>query len=180
MLNNYTKIIAKGGDFRTFVTECAKVFSNQHWDSELPEKFEPDRHHKDARDTAWEKIEALNGMTAEERERAESQDKHNKELRYAENLNKRASLRYLYLSMLKEVTEWTGPGNLRAFMIKQITDGLEYDCFALDWTSSAKDWYTEQYENLVDDFEYHRGKYEEELERVQKENEWLAKLRSSL
>jgi hypothetical protein len=180
MLNNYTKIIAEGGDFRTFVMECAKTFCNRPWDSEIPEKFEPDSHHKDAQNTALKKLEALKKMTKDERGRAESQDRYNKQLKYAETLNRGASLRYLYLSMLKEVTEWDGIGNLRAFMIKQITDGLEYDCFVPHPPKISEDWYTEQYENLVDDFEYHRGKYEEELRRVQKDNEWLAKLRSSL
>jgi len=57
---------------------------------------------------------------------------------------------------------------------------LEYDCFVPNPPSISADWYTEQYENLMEKYEYHRETYENELMRVQKDNEWLAKLRSSL
>jgi len=99
------------------------------------------------------------------------------------------TLRQQYQEMLTCAEQWVPPSEehigLKKFMVKQITDSINWDCDAsfyatpiqnltgLEWAEAAK-------EKAIKDISYHKKKHAEEVERTAQRNTWISALRNSL
>jgi len=192
MPTGYTNIIEDGATFEQFIKRCARAFTplismkDAPMDAEIPEKLEPSDYHANALKKSVEEFEELVSLTTSEivKRRNEHYEKMGEErARYS---RERKELKRKYEAMLEQVKAWEPDEKvlpLKKFAIKQLIASMDCDCSEYDYETeklSADKWFAQQKKNILDDIEYHRKKYDEEVERTGQRNEWLEVLRRSL
>jgi hypothetical protein len=93
--------------------------------------------------------------------------------------------------MLKKVNNWIPPSTehdgLKKFMIEQIAESIKWDCSTSYYEEglsrekeSFEEYYTDKLKSLEEDIKYHEEKYNEDVERTNKANQWIEDLYNSL
>lgn len=91
--------------------------------------------------------------------------------------------------MLVCAKAWTPPTAehqpLKEFMVRQITDSIDWDCDASFYQSpaaslSGADWLESAKAKAIKDIGYHKEKWTEEVQRTDQRNIWVRRLRESL
>jgi hypothetical protein len=194
MPTGYTANVKDGISFEQFVWQCSRAMGamimmrDEPSDAPIPERFEPsdwnENRHKEAV-TELARLQALTPQQAQaECEADYVASERSKEKRLAENEAQLAA----YEAMLCKVKEWTPPTKdhegFKEFMVSQLTESIRFDD-SRDYLKPSEmpapdEWLAAKIAKARRDIEYHSKAYQEEVERTEARNEWLAALRASL
>ena len=194
MPTGYTLDLYDGKDltFEEFVLKCARAFGaligmrDKSIVAPIPERFEPSDYH-------LKELEKTKKRLKEIKEWNEDKAKQEAERAYQEALKKREEfikknklIRKRYEDMLSKVQKWKPPTpdheGLKQFMIQQLEESIEYDCFILEMPQrlSGEEYKEQQIKKALNDIDYHEKEYAKEVNRVYERNKWLLSLRESL
>lgn len=193
----YTNFVADNENltFPEFAMLCAREFGalasmrDEPLDAPVPERFEPDDFYRKQYEAAKAEYDDFIANPPTEEELSKEYDEYvaTQKEQYAEIIANKREKRERYNRMLTKVLKWQPPTpdheGLRRFMIQQLQESIEYDCAEYDLALPDR----EQYVSYGMDPEVYRGrrdrnhaKWESEVERVAKRNQWLKDLRDSL
>jgi hypothetical protein len=194
MPTGYTADIAKDITFEQFVWHCARAMGalimmrDEPWDAPIPEKFEPSDYSAKRLREAQERLDWLNGLSAQE-VKEEAAKAHEAALEsHRRYESSKDSLRKKYWAMLEKVEEWTPPTTehvgLKEFMVHQIRDSIKFDCHnSYEREPSAMSgvqWRADETEKALKNVKYHSEEHAKEVTRNAQRNQWIASLRTSL
>ena len=182
--------------FKEFTLKCARAFGaciHQRDDASdiLPQKQKVDNYHISQLNAAIKKLKTFKKTSKKVLRQKMERDflKRNKELLIS--IEKTHALQNKYKLMLKKVNNWIPPSTehdgLKKFMIEQIAESIKWDCstsYQEEGLSREKESFEEHYvaelKSLEDDIKYHEKKYNEDVERTNKANQWIEDLYNSL
>lgn len=195
MPTGYTAGVADGEitELRDYALLCARAFGptirmrDEPLDAPIRE-FKPSPYHAEKLEESRRKLAQVEMLTDEEAQQmAEKQ--------YAEQVSYRQECledlretRRRYEAMLEKVRQYTAPSydhvNFRLFMERQLEESIKFDCSEEYYTEPVKvdgpTWKMEEMQRLREDIDYHLKNQQEEEERVESANRWIAELRKSL
>jgi len=194
MPSGYTAPIAAGITFEQFVWGCARAFGalvtmrDDPSDAPIPDRLEPEPYYaeKIAKvEAELYDIERMDPARAvvlarEEYDRAMASDR--------KRATERAELERKYRDMLDRVEAWKPPSpdhvGMRDFMLDQLRESIRFDC-SHDYQEpkpplEGRAYIAARAEKLRSDLDYYRKQHAEEVERIEKRNEWLRLLRESV
>ena len=195
MPTGYTCNIKDGITFKEFAMGCARAFGaciemrDDSLDKEIPEEFETSSYHKERIEEIEKEISELSKLTEEEIKVICDKEYKEEIDRIKQAKEDEKNLFNSYANMLNIVSGYVPPSedhiNFKEFMIKQIKESIDFDCN--DYYKNKKvvkqDYKTYRFEKLkgcYKDLSYHAKKYQEDLERTKRNNNWIKLLRESL
>lgn len=195
MPTGYTCDVQNGKitEFKDFALKCARAFGanimmrDDPMDAPIKE-YEPSSYHKEALEKAEKRLPEVQEMSPQEcEEQAEKEYTEAKE-RNEKYISEANEQRERYEQMLEKVRSWIPPTSehqgLKEFMIKQLTDSIEWDCSTEYYTNperkTGEQWRKDQIDSLKHDIEYHSKHHAEEVDRTNSRNEWNRQLFDSL
>lgn len=197
MPTGYTaELVENGQSFEEFVWRCARgmgaciMMRDDPLDKLPPEKFDPSDYNLRCLEEAKAKYERLKSMDSEEQFGFGKQKKF-EAVKSSQNYVVGNTVKDTRLEeMEKLVLAWEVPTpdhqGLKDFMLQQLNTsktGMS------DWASktlaeaqekSEIEYYQDALKSAKCDIEYHTKKHDEEVERTNKRNQWLADLRESV
>jgi len=194
MPTGYTLDLYDGRDitFEEFVLKCARAFGvlidmrDEPIDAPIPERFEPSDYHLKELEKAKKRLKEIKKWDEEKAEQ-EAERAYREALKEREEFIKKNKLiRKRYEDMLSKVQKWKPPTieheSLKQFMIQQLVESIEYDCFIPEMPQrlSGEEYKEQQIKKALSDIDYHEREYAEEVNRVYERNKWLLSLRESL
>jgi len=194
MPTGYTLDLYNGKDitFEEFVLKCARAFGalidvrDEPMDAPIPERFEPSDYHLTELIKAKKRLKEVKKWNEKIAEQ-EAERTYQEALKKREEFVKKNNLiRKRYEDMLSKVREWKPPTpdhvDLKKFMIQQLEDSIEFDCFIpeMPQSLSGEEYKEQQIKKALDDIDYHEKEYAKEVNRVRERNKWLLLLRESL
>ena len=194
MPTGYTLDLYDGKDitFEEFVLKCARAFGvlidmrDEPIDAPIPERFEPSDYHLKELERAKKRLKEIKKWDEEKAEQ-EAERAYREALKEREEFIKKNKLiRKRYEDMLSKVQKWKPPTieheSLKQFMIQQLVESIEYDCFIPEMPQrlSGEEYKEQQIKKALSDIDYHEREYAEEVNRVYERNKWLLSLRESL
>jgi len=194
MPTGYTLDLYDGKDltFEEFVLKCARAFGalidmrDEPMDAPIPERFEPSDYHLKELIKAKKRLKEIKKWDEEKAEQ-EAERAYREALKEREEFIKKNKLiRKRYEDMLSKVQKWKPPTieheSLKQFMIQQLVESIEYDCFIPEMPQrlSGEEYKEQQIKKALSDIDYHEREYAEEVNRVYERNKWLLSLRESL
>ena len=194
MPTGYTLDLYDGKDitFEEFALRCARAFGalismrDEPIDAPIPERFEPSDYHLKELEKAKKRLKEIKKWDEEKTEQ-EAERAYREALKEREEFIKKNKLiRKRYEDMLSKVQKWKPPTiehvNLKQFMIQQLVESIEYDCFIPEMPQrlSGEEYKEQQIKKALSDIDYHEREYAEEVNRVYERNRWLLSLRESL
>lgn len=193
MPTGYTaEITSKEGiSFEDFVMNCARAFGacvtmrDEPSDKEIPVFEASDYHIKGLRKANKELVE-FKKLTKSDWENKAEDEFFSAIKKHEEDVKKYELQKSKYLKMLEKVKDWNAPSGdhkgLKDFMIKQITDSIEFDCHNPEYPkiSNAEEWANKKLKSILWNLDYHTKNNREEIERVKGRNKWIKQLRESL
>lgn len=195
MPTEYTANIKDGITFEQYAMQCARAFGalimmrDEETGAEIPEKFEPDKHHYKAFLKACGDITALNAMSADEAEQRAGEAWEEGEANRVDRLAENTETIRSYKAMLSKAQAWKPPSEvhegLHTFMCEQLEKSIEFDDPEEFYMSPAprltgEQWLAEAIAKAQHNIEYHKKGNEEEIARTDERNLWISKLRESL
>lgn len=195
MPTGYTVKIKDGISFEEFALECARAFgacaTMRDTNNEIPKEFFPNPYHANRLAEALEELRVLDNLSETEiAAEAEFEYLEQKE-QNKKNIKEKNELKRQYEEMLGRVLSWNPPTEdhirLKEFMIKQIEESIDFDCYISPEKESYEDevwkpanWFSRKRKNIVHDIKYHQDELVKEIMRVKERNRWLVDLRNSL
>ena len=195
MATGYTVQIEEGITFKEFVLICARAFGacismrDDPIGKEIPNEIVPSTYHLKEIESAKNKIQLLSNLSLIELTK-EAKLKFKKDIDYYnESIKKNKELKEKYENMLCKINMWNPPTkdhvNLKEFMIKQIEDSIQFDCYAEKYMEkpilqTGKEWFAEQMELVKSDLQYHVKENEKEIKRCKERTKWIQDLKNSL
>jgi len=193
MPTGYTDVIKDGISFEDFTMRCARAFGaliemrDEPMDAEIPE-FKQSTYYSESLKRSEEKLERLQNMDHTEMCDAankEYDDTIKSELKYTKEKNE---LREGYNSMLLQVENWRPPTiehtDLKRFMIEQIESSINQDCRESTASDIKKltgdEWLELNVNSVIRNIKYYGKEHLKEIDRINKKNQWVKKLRESL
>jgi hypothetical protein len=182
--------------FKEFTLKCARAFGaciHQRDDASdiLPQKQKVDNYHISQLNAAIKKLKTFKKTSKKVLRQKMERDflKRNKELLIS--IEKTHALQNKYKLMLKKVNNWIPPSTehdgLKKFMIEQIAESIKWDCSTSYYEEglarkqeSFEEYYRNEIKSLEKDIKYHEEKYNEDVERTNKANQWIEDLYNSL
>lgn len=200
MPTGYTAIIGERDDltFREFVLRCARamgacIMQRDDPIDDIPIFDEkPSDYHEKALAAAKAELERYATITIEAAKQEQDAELARTQRERRESVERSDTLRRKYNAMFAEVRRWTPPtpdhDGLKAFMQEQITESLKWDCsdrsYFLDAVVRLQvpvgEWIAAKIAAAKKDVAYHTREYAEEVERVNRRNEWKRQLVDSL
>lgn len=195
MPTGYTAPVQSGKitDFAAFAMQCARAFGalitmrDESPEAPIPERFEPTDHHARELQVAVARLAELQAMTPEEVARASVKAHADAYTSWLERERTRREQRGRYELMLAQVDAWEPPTDahegLKRFMREQLTESIRFDCgepYPEPVSPGPAEWLATQVEKAEWSAAYHTKADQEERERVEGRNRWLAALRASL
>ena len=194
MPTGYTLDLYDGKDitFEEFVLKCARAFGalismrDEPIDAPIPERFEPSDYHLKELEKAKKRLKEIKEWNEEKAEQ-EAERAYQEALKKREEFIKKNKLiRKRYEDMLSKVQKWKPPTSdheaLKQFMIQQLEESIEYDCFITEMPQrlSGEEYKEQQIKKALSDIDFHEKEYAEEVNQVYERNKWLRLLRESL
>jgi hypothetical protein len=192
MPTRYTEDIEKGIDFKEFALHCARAFNacasmrDDPLDKEIS-TFNPSNYYKEWLEEAKESLKEFKNFDSSDFNRFANEKFRIEFLEYEQNIKKCLSLKDKYNDMLRQVRDWDPPTihhyELKSFMIEQIEQSIIHDCYYSQDAPkllSAEEWANNELREILHDIEYYTEEYEEETERINKNNKWITQLKNSL
>lgn len=193
MSTGYTNPVREGIDFRTFVLRCARAIDYLGHMRDLPmdvlppRKTDPEDYHLQEIKKCEEDLSRAEEMSLEEAERCAEVASAYAKKSNAEANKKTKEDEQKYREMLREVSHWdvegTGLSGLKEFMISQLQETIDMDCKPLVLAveeMSGESWLKELKYDARSRLDYHRKRYQKELDRTEACNKWLQELYDSL
>lgn len=198
MPTGYTAMLQDNPDvpFADFAKQCARAFGACIMQRDDPHDALPDPNEQPSRYHV-EELEELRSRLAWLGEASDvdllaEQDKaiadHVRSCK--EGIEKKKQIEANYRRMLALAEAWEPPTpdhrGLKEFMVKQITESIDWDCDTSYWDSkelrvlTAADYRSQQIKEVADDIEYHEKQNREEVDRCNQRNEWKRQLFASL
>ena len=181
-------------ELRDFALLCARAFGatirmrDDPLSTPIPERFEPHTSYYDKNiAVAQEALNTILSLSAEEC-LIRTQEAHAAELaRRAEREKTRLLHKKRYEDMLSKIYVWNPPKDIEPlceFMIKQLTESLDFDCSPWDDEPlpdpDGEEWRRTELAEAERNLKYYSEKRDEEIRRTEDRNKWLASLRTSL
>lgn len=194
MPTGYTASVQDGKiDFKQFALQCARAFGATIMQrdepmNELPKIQEPSDYHSKRLTQLSEQIEVINKMSLEEAAQA-SIKKHNDDIAYYDKSDKEMlEVKSNYTTMLEKSKAWVTPSDefieLKDFMIKQLTESIDFDCSPftrkISPITDGETYKAEQLAKIHKDIFYHTAENKKEIERTNARNKWIETLYNSL
>ena len=194
MPTGYTLDLYDGKDitFEEFVLKCARAFGvlidmrDEPIDAPIPERFEPSDYHLKELERAKKRLKEIKKWDEEKAEQEAERAYRDALKKREEFIKKNKLIRKRYEDMLSKVQKWKPPTieheSLKQFMIQQLVESIEYDCFIPEMPQhlSGEEYKEQQIKKALSDIDYHEREYAEEVNRVYERNKWLLSLRESL
>jgi len=205
MSTGFTSEIEKGISFKKFAMNCARAFGaciemrDDPHDKEIPQEFKPSDYHLRGLEDAKQELRSFEKMSFKTAKKQYLDSIKKRKDDALNSLEKKRELQRKYESMLVEIQNWVPPSsehvNMKDFMIKQVTDSIEWDCSGdygdrvlqeLDMEVkqgtdiSVKKWLAEMINSAQKKVKYHEEDYAKEVETCRKRTEWIQLLRDSL
>lgn len=196
MPTGYTAAVADGTitSLRAFALQCARAFGatitmrDDPQDAEIPDKFETSSYHIEALGEARARLRHLQALSPIDAQR-EMQQQHAVDMaRWRERTWDDARQRVRYNAMIDAVCYWEPPTpehrGLRAFMLKQLDDSIDFDCggkhLQMPRLQRWPEWLAEQIAKAHWEIGYHTNHHAGEQERAASRTQWVSDLRASL
>lgn len=195
MPTGYTSGVQDGTvtEFADFAKRCARAFGafyslrDEDDSKELPTRFDPDtRYHDQSLAQALAERARLDAMAPHLAE-AEARLEYDQQMQsYRERREAASLVRSRYDAMLAKVQAWTPPtpehDDLKAFMIQQLTDSIQYDAIDPNEPSPVQPgaWLVKRKARVERDIAYHTSERNKEIERNASRNAWIAAFFESL
>lgn len=197
MPTGYTAAIKDGITFEQFAMGCARgmgaliMMRDEPADAPIPQRFEPETaYHDKAINEAISQLAWLRQMTESEAQRRADKEYEMLAAQQAELVKKSANLRTKYSAILDQARAWVPPTpdhiSMKGFMIKQITESIEFDCNEQYYRDhpvarlTGFEWAANKIAKCGRDIAYHSEQRLSEIDRTEKRNDWLLALRESL
>lgn len=194
MPTGYTANVPDGITFEQFVWQCARgmgalvMMREEPTGAPIPERFEQSDYHAKRLQEATKELTRLRNLTYEQME-AECKAEHAKaEARKKERLAENEAQLAAYKAMLNQVMTWVPPTkdheNFKEFMADQLRKSIDFDdsrkyCQP-EPMPTVDEWAAGQIANAKREIAYHTKEHQDEVERTEARNCWLAALRNSL
>lgn len=194
MPTGYTSTIKDGISFQNFVLLCARAFGalvtmrDESFDAPIPNEFQPSDYHDKKLKKAQERLIELKTLSLKDCGEQSMVDYKKELTEYEKTVADSKTLETKYRNMLSNVDSWIPPTpdhvELKNFMRSQILQSIDFDC-SLDYLEKPKlltatKWLTHEINKSLWDIEYHTKENEEEIQRVNKRNQWIRELRKSI
>lgn len=185
--------------FKEFALDCAKAFGacislrDDPVGTPIPDEFLPDTYHADALTRAQlrlAQIERMSDLQVEDKIQEEFADAFERRLTVIAEQERRMRQ---YGEMFTRVVAWPPPTTthqgLKDFMIQQITDSIDHDCWSDDELGryypmpvapTIDEWRTQAKADAWQDVHYHREHNVAEIARTNERSNWVRALRESL
>jgi len=194
MPTGYTLDLYDGKDltFEEFALKCARAFGalismrDEPIDAPIPERFEPSDYHFKELEKAKRRLKEVKRWDEEKAEQEAERAYRDALKKREEFIEKNKLIRKRYEDMLSKVQKWKPPTieheSLKQFMIQQLEESIEYDCFIPEMPQRlpGEEYKEQQIKKALNDIDYHEREYAEEVNRVYERNKWLLLLRESL
>ncbi len=186
-MTGYTSRIDNKTTLREFALDCACAFI--HDCTRLPEKFERHGWHDEQLKQAKERLASLRRVSLAEAQRRADEDFARTSKAHEEMRAGRQETIDRFARMLKLVRAWKAPSRahqkgLKRFMIQQLTSSIEFERpTAFDSEPeklTGREWLKRERQRAAHDVRYHSREAKKEARRIDRSNEWLRLLRSSL
>lgn len=193
MPSGYTVDVANGKitTLSEFALCCARgmgaliMMRDDPWDAPIPERFEPSRYHADKLDELGGELLRLRSLTPEQAV-AEAEAERGKVQRSNKTYRvEKAAEAQRYRAMLAKVEAWEGaPEGIKEFMLSQLRESVRFDggdpyqvpLPPADGTT----WRADKLEEVEKDIAYHAKEHDQDVQRTELRNAWIAQLRASL
>jgi hypothetical protein len=195
MPTGYTAAIKDGITFQQYALGCARAFGalldmrDSPINAPIPEQFEPGTYHTEALAKAEARLtQLLEHTSAEDAEREATVDYEEALASNRTWIEKSDALQAQYEAMLVEVDRYRPPTlehvGFKEFMQDQIRKSIKGDC-GTDWLTepvqlSGSQWLGREIAAADSAVAYHTRYDQEEIKRVEQQNQWIAALRESL
>lgn len=198
MPTGYTADVVDGKitDFKTFALRCARNFGalvmmrDENMDAPIPEAFETGDYHLKAIKEAEAEIVRIMALSPEEcdvEQRAQwrkAMDAHH------EHVEKCQVVKGRLLAMRSQVADWAPPTSdhqgMKDFMIQQLDETLRYDGSPGNYylekavLVTGATWRKLRLKELDETIASNKKYHQEDVERTNMRNKWIADLRESL
>lgn len=182
MPTDTTSQISDGMTFAEFALRCARAFGPSETTLSAPSVTEQ------LRTAARLELDKLLTLSDDEAQAIARADFDHRLKRYANAAIRAAALHRKYLAMLKSVREWKPPTpdhvEFKQYMQKEITDSIRWDCdtsmIREPTPVPPREWRALRLFELRLTIERLDRQHEEEVQRIERGNEWMAQLRASL
>lgn len=195
MPTGYTADIKDGISFEGFLMGCARGFGallpmrDLPSDAPIPERFEASPYHLDQLIKARNLLRWYEGLSSEEVETKNAEEFAKAEQQRFDSWAENVGMLEAYAYMLERAKAWEPPSedhvSIKEFMIKQIEESAKGDDNT-EWLAKSTpvqtntEWLEAKKRAALQDIEYHRTKWAEEVQRTEQRNHWLKQLRDSL
>lgn len=193
MPTGYTALISEGISFKNFVLQCSRAFGaliemrDEPMDASIPDEFTPSNYHSEQIYKSKQRLSSLVNMSLSEAHKQCEADYLSQVEYYNKSISDKETLKMKYNEMLIKVHAWVAPTDehdgLKDFMVKQITESIDWDCKVYGEKPTPKNaeiWMFEQKKVALKDIKYHEVEYEKEVERCKNRSEWVRQLKNSL
>lgn len=185
---------------RSFALKCAthigygyrgSDYGSRELPLDKPPVIEADKYHLEQMKKAEDNLELWKEIKGSPRKARRLYEKE-LEKRRSENCSfkeRNGDIDERYKRMMDVVESWQPKNDfagLKDLMVAQLKNSLEYDCLddsCMPYVSEMppiEKWIDSMIESYVEEMEYHRAKYDEEVKYVAECNQWLAELYTSL
>lgn len=191
MPTGYTAPIEDGCSFEEYVWGCARAFGacielRDSPDEKIPAEFAPSRYHLEAMDKAKGELASLEMMTKDQIQTLIDAEVEDIEVENEKYRRDHALKMSRYEQIRDKVEAWEPPtpdhAGLKKFMLEQIDDsvrfGSPYQREPISTTPFA--YRQDRKARLLDDIEYHREHYADDVRRARERSEWIRALRASV
>lgn len=191
MPTGYTAAVQSGQitTLRDFALLCARAMGatimmrDEPLGAPIPERFEPSSYYAKQKAEAEERLAALQAMTEEQYEEEARRIYHRgcveRDQRHFEMIEQVGR----YNAMLAKVEAWETPAEgIRKFMIDQLRESIRHDSYteAAPVLLTGAQWFARAKARAESDIAYYAEQHDQEVERTEGRNKWLADLRASL
>ena len=197
MPTGYTHDIENGQTFEDYALRCARAFGactlqRDESANERPKLREESSLYEEKLPEALAEYGYLMSLNNKQQEEYGTEERDKEIVSIQASLEKKRDLESKYRDMLNKVELWVPPTNnhvsLKGFMIKQITDSIEFDCNTTYYIEELQKAITKKpadfYADAVKKTEWNCNYYQEELEkdqqRTEEANAWIMDLYKSL
>lgn len=199
MPSGYTEPVASGKiiEFKEYALLCARAFGacislrDEPLGLEIPEFKVNDYYLKRMQETE-EEVASLLSMTQEDKEINFNKYVSDALKSAEEKLSEQTEIKQRYEKMLEQARHFDPPSpehyNYKSFMIEQLKQSIEWDCsddYYLGQIIEIKSlslelWFKLQLYTAQSDLDYYKEQWQEEQDRVDKNNLWVKQLKESL
>lgn len=181
--------------FNEFAQTCAKAFGalislrDEPLSTPIPEEFTCDPYHQNAIQETQKKLDCLLEMSKTQmiqygkKQIAKKIEVYKKILQEYKEINEKVN------AMMEKTLTWTPPSpdheGLKKYMIEQLKSSTQDVPYYEKEIEKLKekppmDVYNNEIKILERDIDYHQQKYKEEVQRVEKRNNWIKSLKKNL